>query len=141
MPEGNSQIVDTGFMFQYTTGNSNLRKKMTMDNLMLIYLNNTTNNKNSPNENYAREFFELFTIGKGPQIGPGDYTNYTEDDVITAAKLLTGFKSSARGTVIDPDTGLSTGRTVFNQHDTSDKTFSALSMLPPQRWQRRIMKC
>jgi uncharacterized protein involved in exopolysaccharide biosynthesis len=30
---------------------------------MLEYLNNTTNNKNSPNENYAREFFELFTIG------------------------------------------------------------------------------
>ena len=36
---------------------------------MLNYLDNTTNNKNNPNENYAREFLELFTIVKGPQIG------------------------------------------------------------------------
>lgn len=113
-------------LLKYTTGNyKNLALKMTMDNMMLIYLNNTNNNKNAPNENYAREFFELFTIGKGDQIGPGNYTNYTEDDVTTAAKLLTGFKSNTRLATIDPDTGISTGRLAFNQHNQEDKTFSA----------------
>ena len=38
---------------------------------MLLYLDNTTNNANNPNENYAREFLELFTIGKGEQVGDG----------------------------------------------------------------------
>ena len=111
---------------KYTLGNyKTLAKKMTMDNLMLVYLNNTSNTKTAPNENYAREFFELFTIGKGPQIGPGNYTNYTEDDVVTAAKLLTGLRSSTRLTVIDPDTGISTGRLALANHNTEDKTFSA----------------
>jgi uncharacterized protein (DUF1800 family) len=35
--------------------------------------------------------FELYTIGKGPQIAPGDYTNYTEDDIKEAARVLTGY--------------------------------------------------
>ena len=38
---------------------------------MLNYLDNTQNNANNPNENYAREFLELFTITKGEQIGEG----------------------------------------------------------------------
>ncbi|MDO8970963.1 MAG: DUF1800 family protein, partial [Saprospiraceae bacterium] len=45
-----------------------LAYKIVTDNSMLLYLNNTQNTKNNPNENFAREFFELFTIGKGPQI-------------------------------------------------------------------------
>ena len=56
--------------------------KMVTDNCMLKYLDNTENSEANPNENFAREFFELFTIGKGPQAGPGDYTNYTEDDIV-----------------------------------------------------------
>ena len=43
------------------------------------------------NENYARELLELFTIGKGPQIGDGDYSYYTEADVAAGAKILTGY--------------------------------------------------
>ena len=57
---------------------------------MLIYLNNTSNTKSAPNENYAREFLELFTIGKGPQIEAGNYTTFTEVDVVQAARVLTG---------------------------------------------------
>ena len=54
----------------YAYGNlKSLAKKMTLDNSMLNYLDNTNNNANNPNENYAREFLELFTILKGPQIG------------------------------------------------------------------------
>lgn len=110
----------------YTTGSyKELAKKMTLDMLMLVYLNNTSNNKTAPNENYAREFLELFTIGKGTQIAPGNYTNYTEEDVIQGAKLLTGFKTSTRGTELDPDTGLPRGRAVYNQHNIEPKKFSA----------------
>ena len=54
---------------QFALGNvKTLAKKMTLDNSMLNYLDNTSNNANNPNENYAREFLELFTILKGPQI-------------------------------------------------------------------------
>jgi uncharacterized protein (DUF1800 family) len=68
-----------------------LVKDVTIDPCMLLFLNGATNNVFSPNENYARELLELFTIGKGPQIGPGDYTYYTEEDVAAGAKILTGY--------------------------------------------------
>lgn len=68
-----------------------LVKDVTINPCMLLFLNGATNNVFSPNENYARELLELFTIGKGPQIGPGDYTNYTEQDVAEAAKIMTGY--------------------------------------------------
>ena len=97
---------------------------------MLRYLDGTSNTVTNPNENYAREFFELFTIGKGPQIGPGDYTNYKEEDIAEAAKLLSGFRSTYRPLGgnpdhIDPDTQLQAGYASFSRHDTSDKTFSS----------------
>jgi uncharacterized protein (DUF1800 family) len=106
----------------------NFRKlayKIVTDNVMLRYLNNNENTKNNPNENFAREFLELFTIGKGPQIGPGDYTNYTEDDIVQAARVLTGFRTRPLRNVIDPETGLPQGAAQLNQHDTGAKTFSA----------------
>jgi len=93
-----------------------LVKLITLDPAMLRYLNGNTNTKGKPNENYARELQELFTIGKGPEIAPGNYTNYTEADVITAAKVLTGWR--------DDRTNLSTTFSASN-HDTGDKTFSA----------------
>jgi len=102
-----------------------LAKKITLDNSMLQYLNNTSNNKNAPNENYAREFFELFTIGKGAQIAPGNYTNYTESDIVQAAKVLTGFKRKADRTVIDTQTGIPKGYNLYSQHSTDNKNFSA----------------
>src|ERR1041384_3715444 len=53
---------------------------------MLDYLNNNQNIKAHPNENYARELMELFTLGIG---------NYTEDDVKEAARALTGWGHDA----------------------------------------------
>jgi uncharacterized protein (DUF1800 family) len=97
---------------------------MTLNNSMLTYLNNTTNSKSSPNENYAREFLELFTIGKGPQIGIGDYTNYTEADVVQAARVLTGFRRVSARNIIDPDTMIPKGYNQFSNHHISPKTFS-----------------
>ncbi|MBK8923095.1 MAG: DUF1800 family protein [Saprospirales bacterium] len=102
-----------------------LALKMVTDNSMLLYLNNHDNLKYNPNENFAREFFELFTIGKGPQLGPGDYTNYTEDDIALAARVFTGFRARGPRDHYDPETGIPRGRTVLSEHDTKDKVFSA----------------
>ena len=109
----------------YSDGNlRELAKKITLDNAMLNYLDNTQNNANNPNENYAREFLELFTITKGEQIGEGDYTTYTEDDVIQAAKVFSGFKTMLDRSIIDTDTGIPMGRISVSQHDQEDKIFS-----------------
>ncbi|MDT7830753.1 DUF1800 family protein [Flavobacteriaceae bacterium S356] len=109
----------------YRYGNiKTLAKKITFDNSMLNYLDNTSNNANNPNENYAREFLELFTILKGPQIANGDYTNYTELDVQQTAKVFSGIKTMADRSIIDSDTNLPKGRIAIGQHDTNDKTFS-----------------
>ncbi len=99
--------------------------KMITDNCMLSYLDNDQNFKNNPNENFAREFFELFTIGKGEPAGPGDYTNYTEEDIQEAARVFTGFNHAARNTNIDPDTNIPTGKAYPVTHDFKEKKFSA----------------
>ena len=105
----------------------NLKKmatKIVADNTMLIYLNGHQNQKNAPNENFAREFFELFTIGKGPQIGPGDYTNYTEDDIVQAARVFTGWRAVSARTTFDPETNIPRGNATISRHDIGNKIFS-----------------
>lgn len=104
-----------------------LAQKIVTDNPMSNYLDNRWNHKWNPNENFAREFLELFTIGKGPQIGPGDYTNYKEEDVVTAARLLTGWRFGDREdpTHADPDTDITRNFTLFNYHDSDPKQFSS----------------
>lgn len=57
-------------------------KQVSRDPAMLDYLNNQQNRKAHPNENYARELMELFTLGIG---------NYTEDDVKQGARAFTGW--------------------------------------------------
>ncbi|MBC7606682.1 MAG: DUF1800 family protein [Burkholderiales bacterium] len=101
-----------------------LANKMTVNNSMLNYLNNTANVKAAPNENYAREFLELFTIGKGAPISPGNYTNYTEADIVQAAKVLTGFKKQPNRSNIDSDTGIPRGYNSFADHAIEPKIFS-----------------
>ncbi len=109
----------------YAYGNiKTLAKKITFDNSMLIYLNNTTNNANNPNENYAREFLELFTILKGPQISESNYTNYTEFDIQQTAKVFSGIKTKYDRSIIDSDTNLPRGKINVYNHDTTNKTFS-----------------
>jgi uncharacterized protein (DUF1800 family) len=104
-----------------------LAKKMCRDNRMLVYLNGYQNTGNSPNENYAREFLELFTIGKGPQVGPGNYTNYTEDDIKEAAKLLSGYEYelSNAATYVDSETNIRMCRLTPGRHSTATKIFSS----------------
>lgn len=110
----------------YSLGNiKDLAKKITLDHAMLFYLDNHTNTATNPNENYAREFLELFTILKGPQQGVGNYTNYTEEDVQAAAKVFTGFRNQNDRSIIDSDTGIPKGYILTNRHDKNDKQFSA----------------
>lgn len=110
----------------YAFGNIKiLAKKLPLDNGMLDYLDNTQNNKNNPNDNYAREYLELHTVLKGTQIGPENYTNYTEIDVQQAAKVFSGFKKLNDRSAIDPDTNIPMGYVNINQHDTNNKTFSS----------------
>jgi len=115
----------------YALGNyKELFTKVCVDNAMLVYIDNTLNDYGSPNENYAREMFELYTIGKGPQIGPDDYTHYTEQDVQEAARVLTGFRHNFNFNTIDPVTSLPRGDVTLNgqgqayRHDPGVKTFS-----------------
>lgn len=105
-----------------------LAKKMTRLNAMHYHLDNRLNTAVAPNENYAREFLELFTILKGPQDGVGSYTNYSEHDVQQAARVLTGFTNineSQRMSYIDTECNIPLGRKVIGNHDTGNKTFSA----------------
>ncbi|MGL4364407.1 MAG: DUF1800 domain-containing protein [Bacteroidales bacterium] len=85
-----------------------LIKDITIDTGMLKYLNGYQNNKNSPDENYARELQELFTLGDG--------AGYTEDDVKAAAKVLTGFRISNTNMAYYFDA---------TKHDINDKVFSS----------------
>lgn len=66
-------------------------KRITITPAMLQYLNGNENSAVAPNENYGRELMELFTIGKGPLVGDGDYTNYTEQDVVEFSRALSGW--------------------------------------------------
>ncbi len=58
------------------------------DAAMLQFLNNQQNRKKSPNENFAREVMELFTLGRG---------NYTENDIKEAARAFTGWGFNLQG--------------------------------------------
>ncbi len=124
-------------------------KRFCIDNAILIYLDGRLNGDGVIQENFGRELLELFTVGKGPQTGPGSYTNYTEADVQNAAKVLSGFNTDQTITNKFDPTGAAevsgvalgiarasdnlipqtlTGPAVF--HDPSTKTFSAL-IAPP----------
>ncbi|MBX3252995.1 MAG: DUF1800 domain-containing protein [Chitinophagaceae bacterium] len=87
-----------------------LAKAITVDPLMLIYQNGAFNRRGAPDENYARELQELFTLGKE------NNPNYTEDDVKAAARVLTGWRTNAELNETYFDAG---------RHDPDDKVFSS----------------
>jgi hypothetical protein len=79
------------YMFQYyntiqthSFGNfKDFVHAMGINSTMLVYLNGFENTNVNPNENYARELFELFTLGED--------NNYTQSDIINASRALTGY--------------------------------------------------
>jgi uncharacterized protein (DUF1800 family) len=98
-----------------------LVKVVTIDPCMLMFLNGNSNTKNKPNENYSRELLELFSVGKGPQVGAGDYTNFTEEDIKQGAKILTGWNVKGVLSSIEKTTS---SYFISSKHDISSKTLS-----------------
>ena len=97
-------------------------QKITVEPRMLFCLDGHTNDKRNPNENYARELMELFTLGKGPAVGTGDYTTYTEQDVAALARALTGWRNKDF-LYSDDDTPVESYFDA-NAHDTGSKQLS-----------------
>src|SRR5882672_2037653 len=112
-----------------------LTKKVTVDNAMLRLLDGELNVDGSPNENYARELMELFSIGRGlegtvpPVTGPGDYYYYREVDVQQGARVFSGWMVDTNFSNLDIDTHLPRGvvsgsATNASAHDNGPKQFS-----------------
>ncbi|HEY9773815.1 MAG TPA: DUF1800 domain-containing protein [Planktothrix sp.] len=73
------------------------------DPAMIVWLDNNSNNKGKPNENYAREIMELFALGIG---------NYSEQDIKEGARAFTGWQTKPNGFYFNP-----------GQHDYGSKKF------------------
>ncbi|WP_234735769.1 DUF1800 domain-containing protein [Tellurirhabdus bombi] len=82
---------------------SDLLMAVSKEPAMLQFLNNQQNRKNAPNENFAREVMELFTLGRGA---------YTEHDIKDAARAFTGWGYNADSEFVFRK----------NQHDAGPKT-------------------
>ncbi|MEJ2584994.1 MAG: DUF1800 domain-containing protein [Robiginitalea sp.] len=107
------------FLYEYTNclqrnalGNfKTFVSEIGLTNAMLFYLDGAYNNGENPNENYARELYELFTLGEG--------NGYTEEDVIETARALSGYteRGDVRWTPVtfDLSTFDSGPKTIFGQ--------------------------
>ena len=108
---GNWMYQQHQLIRQYALGNfKSLVRSISVDIAMLRFLNGYLNYVTAPDENYARELMELFTLGKGPD------SKYTETEVKEAAKGLTGWTNNT--TTYQPVFTLS-------RHSTVNKTFSS----------------
>lgn len=87
---------------------------------MLYYLDGVYNNGNNPNENYARELYELFTLGDLGGLSNG----YTEEDIQETAKALTGYtergEEGCTQVTFNPERYDAGPKTIFGQTDTFD---------------------
>ncbi len=90
-----------------------LIKNVSKHPCMMFYLNNQINSATAPDENFARELMELFTLGKDP------LSLYTQADVIEVAKVVTGWRVQNLSTTT-PVTSYDT-----TKHKTGNKVFSA----------------
>ncbi len=81
-----------------------LLKDIARDSAMIKWLDLGRSNKKQPNENFAREFFELFALGEG---------NYSESDIKETARAFTGYRYNGAAR---------TFAFIRKQHDTGDKT-------------------
>jgi hypothetical protein len=104
---GNELIKENNdFLRQNAFGRfDDLLAGITIDPAMLLWLNGDGSRVGAPNENYAREEMELFSMGVG---------NYSQKDIQESARALTGWQISS-----------STGEAIFNprRHDNKNKTF------------------
>ncbi len=106
----NAKVRNAGFMLgqyqllrRHVLGSfRTLLLEMSKDPAMMVWLDTSLSKKGKPNENYARELMDLFSLGIG---------HYTEVDIREAARAFTGWE-------------IKQGKAVFNarQHDDGDKT-------------------
>jgi uncharacterized protein (DUF1800 family) len=91
-----------------------LIKAVSKSPAMLVYLGNQYSTAATPNENFARELLELFMMGKTP------VQNYTEEDIIAASKILSGWR-------VQEFYGVPSFNVHFDAsyHNQADKTFSS----------------
>ncbi|QDU86394.1 hypothetical protein Pla163_35450 [Planctomycetes bacterium Pla163] len=97
------QLLRDGALGSY----ADLLRGIARDPAMLEYLDAASNKKQSPNENFARELLELFSLGEG---------HYAEADIVAAARAFTGWTDR-------------NGEFQFNrrQHDRGEKTFMGVT--------------
>jgi uncharacterized protein (DUF1800 family) len=96
-----SKVQDTSLMFRqnyllrwHALGRFGpLLREMSRDGAMLVWLDSNSNVKSHPNENYARELMELFSLGVG---------NYTEKDIREAARAFTGWHTDGDAFEFNP---------------------------------------
>ncbi|HEY3434072.1 MAG TPA: DUF1800 family protein, partial [Solirubrobacterales bacterium] len=106
------QMIDQSNLFRGRCFGSflDLFEAVTIDPAMLQWLNGNENYKWAPNENYAREMMELFSLG-------ADRGAYTEDDIREAARALTGWRNDWSS-----EFGAHNFRFEPSWHDTGNKT-------------------
>jgi uncharacterized protein (DUF1800 family) len=114
----NAKVLNVGYMLgqyelmrRHAQGSfRTLLTDMSRDPAMMIWLDTVQSQRNQPNENYARELMELFSLGVTNARRPGE-RNYTEDDIRQAARAFTGLR-------------IQDGRAVFrsSDHDNGEKT-------------------
>jgi Protein of unknown function (DUF1800) len=100
-----------------TTGLGNFKtliKAISKSPAMLVYLSNQNSTATAPNENFARELLELFTMGKAPT------QNYTEADVVAASKVFSGWRVNSFVTTYPVFSGFDASR-----HNQTNKQFSS----------------
>ncbi|MBI1914020.1 MAG: DUF1800 domain-containing protein [Planctomycetes bacterium] len=106
----NATVQNAGFMYRqyrllrkYVLGSfAEMLKEMSLDPAMMVWLNVKDSKKGNPNENYARELMELFSLGIG---------NYTEHDIREAARAFTGWTLQGNDVVYTE-----------SQHDLGEKS-------------------
>ena len=104
-----------------------LAHDVTMDPAMIVWLNLDQNSRWSPNENYARELMELFTLG-------ADRGAYTEQDVRQLARALTGFDFDW-----SDELGMHNFRYVPTRHDSGSKTI--FGKTGAYTWEQGVQLC
>jgi uncharacterized protein (DUF1800 family) len=106
----NAKVNNAGFMlgqyallYKHALGHFGpLLQEVSKDPAMMVWLDTAVSKKDNPNENYARELMELFSLGIG---------NYTEKDIREAARAFTGWEIQGAEAVYSPA-----------QHDDTEKT-------------------
>jgi uncharacterized protein (DUF1800 family) len=110
----NAKVNNAGYMlgqyelmYQHALGNfGTLLQEISKDRAMMVWLDTSRSNRKMPNENYARELMELFSLGIG---------NYTENDIREAARAFTGWEIRERKSVFNPGQQDDGEKTVLGQ--------------------------